>query len=69
MKYSDTDVDKMPHFKYGEATYIDPQTAIDIFSVYKHRNTLQELWEKECDYSRLLKIENTSLANELDATL
>ena len=55
-----------PHFKFNEFTIIDPEIAIEIFGIYESFNSVKNLWEKEKDYSRLLKNENISLQEELD---
>ena len=64
-KYSQTP-EVAPHFKYKETTYIEPQVVFEIYSLIKQRNSLQSMWEKECDYNRLLRNENSDLRNELE---
>ena len=59
-------VELAPHFKYDETTIISPSIANQIYSLYEQVITLQQLWEKEKDYSRLLKNENMELQEELN---
>ena len=59
-------VELAPHFKYDETTIISPLIANQIYSLYEQAITLQQLWEKEKDYSRLLKNENMELQEELN---
>ena len=58
--------DASPHFKYGETTYIEPEIAFEIANVFQQLNVLQNMWEKEKDYNRLLRKENQELSEELD---
>lgn len=55
-----------PHFKYDETTIISAELANQIYALYEQLIAIQGLWEKEKDYSRLLKKENDELRDELD---
>lgn len=59
-------IELAPHFKYDETTIISADVANQIYSLYEQLITIQGLWEKEKDYSRLLKKENDELRDELD---
>ena len=55
-----------PHFKFEETTYIDHNTAMEIAAMYTQLSVLQDMYEKEVDYNRLLRKENQELAAELE---
>ena len=55
-----------PAFKYNENTIMDPEVAREIYLTYQQLFSIQQLWDKEKDYSRLLKKENNELKEELD---
>ena len=57
--------DMAPHFKYKETTYIEPEIAFEIAGLFQKLSTLQNMWEKEKDYNRLLRKENQELNEEL----
>lgn len=59
-------IELAPHFKYDETTIISPDVANQLYSLYEQLITIQGLWEKEKDYSRLLKKENDELRDELN---
>ena len=59
-------IELAPHFKYDETTIISADVANQIYSLYEQLIAIQGLWEKEKDYSRLLKKENDELRDELD---
>lgn len=59
-------IELAPHFKYDETTIISADVANQIYSLYEQLTAIQGLWEKEKDYSRLLKNENNELRDELD---
>ena len=59
-------IELAPHFKYDETTIISADVANQLYSLYEQLITIQGLWEKEKDYSRLLKKENDDLRDELD---
>ena len=59
-------IELAPHFKYDETTIISPNVANQLYSIYEQLIAIQGLWEKEKDYSRLLKKENDELRDELD---
>ena len=59
-------IELAPHFKYDETTIISPDIANELYGVYSQLLITQQLWEKEKDYSRLLKKENDELRDELD---
>lgn len=52
-------------FKYEELTIIAPEIAREIYFMYQQLLSIQQLLEKEMDYSRLLKKENDELREEL----
>ena len=54
-------------FKYNEDTIITSEIAEEIYIMYQQLFSIQRLWEKEKDYSRLLKKENNELKEELDS--
>lgn len=56
-----------PAFKYNENTIMAPEVAREIYLMYQQLFSIQQLWEKEKDYSRLLKKENNELKEELDS--
>ena len=55
-----------PHFKFEETTYIDPDTAMEIAAMYTQLAVLQDMYEKEVDYNRLLRKENQELSADLE---
>lgn len=59
-------IELAPHFKYDETTIISSELANQIYALYEQLIAIQGLWEKEKDYSRLLKKENDELRDELD---
>ena len=59
-------IELAPHFKYDETTIISAELANQIYALYEQLIVVQGLWEKEKDYSRLLKKENAELKDELD---
>ena len=58
-------LDTAPCFKYDENTIISPEIALELMGIFQHSITIQELWEKEKDYNRLLRKENSELQKEL----
>lgn len=58
-------IELAPHFKYDETTIISSNIANQIYSLYEQYIAIRELWEKEKDYTRLLKRENDELKEEL----
>ena len=58
-------IELAPHFKYDETTIISSNIANQIYSLYEQYIAIHELWEKEKDYTRLLKRENDELKEEL----
>jgi hypothetical protein len=56
-----------PAFKYDENTAMTPEVAKEIYLMYQQLFSIQQLWEKEKDYSRLLKKENNELKKGLDS--
>lgn len=59
-------IELAPHFKYDETTIMSAEVANQIYALYEQLIAVQGLWEKEKDYSRLLKKENDELREELD---
>ena len=59
-------VELAPPFKYDEDTIISASVANEIYGIYSQVSVLQQLWNKEKDYCRLLKKENDELKDELD---
>ena len=59
-------IELAPHFKYDETTIISAELANQIYALYEQLIAIQGLWEKEKDYSRLLKKENDELREELN---
>ena len=59
-------IELAPHFKFDETTIISPDVANEVYGIYSQLYVIQQLWEKEKDYSRLLKKENNELRDELD---
>ena len=59
-------IELAPHFKCDETTIISAEVANQIYSLYEQLIAIQSLWEKEKDYSRLLKKENDELTDELN---
>ena len=59
-------IELAPHFKFDETTIISADVAKQIYSLYEQLSVIQGLWEKEKDYSRLLRKENDELRCELD---
>lgn len=56
-----------PHFSYKETTSIEPKVANEIYCMYTQLKVIKDLWDKEKDYSRLLKKENIELQDKLNA--
>ena len=61
------DSKETPLFKYQGDTFIAPEIAVELYNNYLKLTSLQQLWEKEKDYSRLLKKENLDLQEELNS--
>lgn len=59
-------IELAPHFKYDETTIISAEVVNQIYALYEQLIAIQGLWEKEKDYSRLLKKENDELKDELN---
>lgn len=59
-------IELAPHFKYDETTIISSEVANQIYSLFEQLYAIQQMWEKEKDYSRLLKKENLELQDELN---
>ena len=56
----------VPPFRFEESTIISFDVAFEIYLVHQQSISLQQLWEKEKDYSRLLKKENNEFQLKLD---
>ena len=56
----------VPQFIYEDGTTISPKILEELISQYKQFEILQEMWDKEKDYCRLLRKENNELQDELD---
>lgn len=56
----------MPQFVYKDGTTLSPGIVEELSSQYKQFEILQEMWEKEKDYCRLLRKENLELQDELN---
>lgn len=54
------------HFKFEETTIIDPEVVAEIYGYIVQANMLKDLYDKECDYNRLLRKENSELKEELE---
>ena len=56
----------VPPFRFEESTIISFDVAFEIYLVHQQSISLQQLWEKEKDYSRLLKKENNEFQLKLN---
>lgn len=66
-KYANTQFEDIPVFHFNDTTSIDAELAFQIHAVIQYKVKLQDMWEKESDYNRLLRQENFNLKEELDA--
>lgn len=53
-------------FKFNDSI-IDYDVALTIWQTFNVKNTLNNMWEKEKDYNRLLRKENDELIEELSS--
>ena len=52
-------------FKYKDTTIIDSDVLASIWKDHCNGTVISDLYEKECDYNRLLRAESKEIKNEL----
>ena len=60
---------ELPSFKFNDTTYIDGDIVMELAFLLSQMDVLQEMFQKECDYNRLLRKENQELTSELEQIL